>query len=552
MALKGLVLESKIKARKKELADFIEKRSNIAAQIRSVEEALNELDENSTEEERKAVEDRATEVDELQTANEADIEAAETDIQAMETELAGLERKNNDAISSKKERSAERKMHTRKFYNLSSEERDRFFADEEVKSFLTNFREKAKNAISQQRDLKGGELLFPVTILDLIKENVIDYSKLLKHIRLRNVNGTARQNVMGSIPEAVWTEACASLNELDFSFNQVEVDSYKVGGIIYVCKSTIEDSDDFDLASEIIEALLISRGIAIDKAILYGTGIKMPLGIVTRLAQDSQPSNYPQKARPWEDLRSHLVTIESDKTGLEFFKAILNAGGLAKSKYSRGVKFWAMNETTFTTIKSEALNFNAAGNIVSIQNGVMPVIGGPIEVLSDDIISDGNIVAGYGDLYLLSERGGSSVERSDEYRFAEDQVAFKATSRYDGVPVIAEGFIAIGIGSAPVESAVFIGDTANDASLSSLSIGDETLSPAFDAAKYNYTVTASAASGQITAAAKQSKAHVSITYDGKPIVNGTNLKFTQGTKDLVVTVTNGVSKLVYTVAITKS
>ena len=40
------------------------------------------------------------------------------------------------------------------------------------------------------------------------------------------------------------------------------------------------------LAGEIIDALGRAIGLALDKAILYGTGTRMPLGIVTRLALD--------------------------------------------------------------------------------------------------------------------------------------------------------------------------------------------------------------------------------------------------------------------------
>ena len=142
-----------------------------------------------------------------------------------------------------------------------------------------------------------------------------------------------------------------------------------------------------------------------------------------------------------------------------------------QGKYSRGVKFWAMNESTYTDLMVEAMSINAAGAIVSAQGATMPVVGGDIVVLSDDIITDGNIIVGYGDLYLLAERAGSSFARSDEYRFADDQVAFKGTARYDGAPIIAEGFAAIGIGSAPATDATFPGDTANDTTLTDLSIG---------------------------------------------------------------------------------
>lgn len=192
------------------------------------------------------------------------------------------------------------------------------------------------------------------------------------------------------------------------------------------------------------------------------------------------------------------------------------------------------------------------GHVVSMVDGVMPVIGGDIIVLDDSIIPDGNIVGGYGDLYLLAEREGAIVERSDECRFIEDQVVFKGTARYDGEPVIPEAFVAVGLGSAPETSTKFAFDTANDATLASLSLGTETISPTFDSLKYAYTVTASGTSGVITATPAQPGAKLDITYDGKPVVNNQNVKFATGTKDLVIKVTKGLATLTYTISITKS
>ena len=180
----------------------------------------------------------------------------------------------------------------------------------------------------------------------------------------------------------------------------------------------------------------------------------------------------------------------------------------------------------------------------------MPVAGGDIVVLSDDIIPDNNIVAGYGELYLLAERAGSEFARSDEYRFAEDQVAFKGTARYDGEPVIAEGFIAIGLGAAPQTSATFTGDTANDATLESLDLGS-TLTPEFAPNKYDYTLSTTSASVTVEAIATQDNAKIAMTFDDKKIRNGASLTLAD-TKNLVVTVTNGLGKQTYTVTITKT
>lgn len=554
MALKVLVLRSRLKTRQQELDGFMQKRTDLEAKAKEVEAAFNELNENSSDEERKAVEDQIDAIDQQQAENEQNITSALNDINDLNQQIGDLESKPDPMQApapSTNERNGIKSMMTRKFFKLNAEERDRFFKNENVKDFLQRVRTMGKSAASESRTVSGADLLIPTEVLDIIRENILDYSKLLRHVRLRQLRGKARQIIMGEVPEAVWTEMCAAINELDFGFNGIEVDGYKIAGYIPICRATLDDAD-IDLAAEIIEGLLTAIGIGVDKAILYGRGTKMPLGIVTRLAQTEQPIDYPNTARPWKDLQDHLVTIDSSKTGIEFFKAFMAAAGLANGNYARGQKVWAMNESTYTQLKIQALNFSADGHIVSFVDGEMPVIGGTVEVLSDKIIPDGNIVGGYGELYLMTEREGSTVQRSDERFFIEDQVIFKGTARYDGQPIIPEAFVAIGIGSAPATSTTFAGDTANDASLSDLIIGTETLSPAFDSTKFAYTVTVAGTSGVMTAVPTQAGAKVEMTYNGKNITNNQTVKFAEGTQDLVVNVTKGLSTLTYTVSITKA
>lgn len=554
MALKAIMLRRSIDKKTEELNNLRAKDAEFDTREAELETAINEAD---TAEAEQAVSEEVEKFEGEKEAHEAEKKRLKEEIDGLEAELKELEDKQDGILGDEgglenregKERS-KRTMDRRKFFGMDMQERQAFVANKNVQAFLERVRQIGMDENMSKRAVTGADLTIPTEILDLIRENIMDYSKLIRRVRLRTVSGKARQTVMGTIPEAVWTEMCAKLNEIDFGFTQTEVDGYKVGGVIYICRATLEDSD-LDLAAEIIEALAIAIGIALDKAILYGLGTKMPLGIVTRLAQQSAPADYPATARPWQDLHStHLVTIESTDTGLEFFKAIVTAGGLAANKYARGVKFWAMNETTYTKIKVEAMNFNAAGAIVSVQDGTMPVAGGDIIVLSDDVIPDNNIVAGYGELYLLAERAGSEFARSDEYRFAEDQVAFKGTARYDGEPVIAEGFIAIGLGAAPQTSMAFAGDTANDATLEELDLGSA-LTPTFAPNKYEYTLSTTSATVTAEAIATQDAAQIVMTYDEKKVRNGGTLTLAD-TKDLVVTVTNGLGKQTYTVSITKT
>ena len=449
MALKVLMLRKKLEEKRTELEELRRQAEDFQRREAELEK---DIDEARSDEEKQAVEEAVEQYDRDKDANEKAATALEGEIKEIETEVEALERK-KPAPTGGQERKREVQMETRAFFGMTMERRDAFLAREDVNAFLVRVRELA----AQKRAINGSELLIPEVMLGLIREQVQGYSKLYKYVNVRPVPGKARQNIMGTIPEGVWTEMCASLNELSLTFNNVEVDGYKVGGFIAVCNATMEDSD-IALASEIITALGQAIGYALDKAVLYGKGVKMPLGVMTRLAQTAKPSDYSATARPWEDLHtSNLVTI-SGKSGVDLFKALVLASGKAKGKFSRGVKFWAMSETTKTMLQAEAVTFNAAGAVVSAQNGTMPIVGGDIVEL--DFIPDGDVVGGYGDLYLLAERAGAAIGQSEHARFVEDQTIFKGTARYYGVPAIPEGFVGLNIsGKAPTTSVDFAGQT---------------------------------------------------------------------------------------------
>jgi HK97 family phage major capsid protein len=312
-----------------------------------------------------------------------------------------------------------------------------------------------------KRAVTGGELLIPEVVLGLIREQVEQNSKLIKYVNRQTVGGTGRQIVMGTIPEGVWTEMCGKVNEMNLVFNDAEVDGYKVGAYVALCNALIEDND-VNLVEQVIFALGRAIGLALDKAILYGTGTKMPTGIVTRLAQAAAPENYPTTMRAWADLHTTniLKITAANSKGVTLFQELIKNFGAAKKKYGAGGKFFAMNEKTHMNLIAEALNFNAAGAIVAGIDGTMPAIGGDIVEL--DFIPDDNIIAGYGDLYLLAERADVKIASSEHAMFIEDKTVFKGTARYDGLPVIAEGFVVIGVNNVtPATTATFASDTAN-------------------------------------------------------------------------------------------
>lgn len=562
MALKAIMIAKKLEMKRAAFDELVAKDTEFETRSAEIEKAIGEA---KTEDEQKAVEEALEKYTEEETAHNEEKEKLSAEIKGLEKDLEDAEKdqpepKGEPEPKKKDERNyftmntiniRSLPMNVRAFDALPKEQRDAIVAQPDVQTFFAELR----NASRSKRDVTGGELTIPVVFLDLIAENMYRYSKLMRRIRIRNVNGEARQTIAGTVPEAVWTEMCGAINELTFGFNQITLDGFKVAGYVPVCNSLLEDND-VNLASWIVEMLSEAIGLAKDKAILYGKGAgqKMPLGIVTRLAQESKPSDYPANAPAWVDLHtSNVITITTDSTGEAFWAALAVAAGNTFTRYSRGERFWAMNSKTLATLQSKAILATALGRYVTFDGMTMPIIGGDVEIL--EFIPDGDIVGGYGNLYLWAQRSGMTIEASREVQFIQDNTVFRGKERADGMPVIPGAFVAINInGAAVTTSMVFAADTANNAKLSGLTVGSITLSPAFDGNVLSYSANATAATAAVTATPEVAGAQVAISYNGANIKNGGTVTWLADGKahPLTVTVKNGNEVMVYTVNVTKA
>lgn len=566
MALKAIMLRNRIDKKMSELEELRKKDEEFLNREAELEAAINEA---VTEEEQQVVSEQVDAFDAEKTEHEEAKTRLQGEIDDLEAQLSETEKEPPaEPVREMKVKKVERKemmvsreirslpMNVRAFDSLPMDTRKQIVEREDVKEFL----ERMRNMKGNTRAIQGGELEIPVVFLELISENMYRYSKLLNRVRVRNVPGEARQTIAGTVPEAVWTEMCGAINELTFVFNQITLDGYKVAGYVPVCNSLLEDTvSNLDLASWIVEMLSESIGLAEDKAILYGKGpaSHMPLGIVTRLAQDSQPDGYPANAPAWVDYSdTNIIKINGTSlTGAEFWAQLAMAAGDTFTRYNRGEQFWAMNSKTYATLKSKLITFTATGDIVANLFGTLPVINGNIDIL--EFMPDGDIVGGYGDLYLWADRRAMAIDSSEHVQFIQDNTVFRGKARADGAPIIPGAFVAININNVNVTTAMdFAADTANDADLQDLAVGTETLSPGtFDPAVTTYTLAAAAnASDKIEVTPAQAAAQIEISYNGKNVRNGGTVTWLadDAAHPLTVTVKNGNAVKVYTVNVTKA
>ena len=460
MAIRALMLRKKIDEKNKALADLRAKTEGFEARKTELETRESELEtaieEASTDDERAAVEEAVTALENDKAALDQEVAENGDAIANLETEVAELEKDLEDSESrtvvqappkeqgakedapkkTTKKREGFTMLKTRTLREMSLEARDAFVQREDVQACLAQVR----TFIAEKRTVSGAQYTIPEVILGLIRENIMEYSKLISRVNLQSRKADGRMIIQGVAPEAIWLECCDAIPEVDIAFGKVELDCYKVAAYFAVCNAAVEDSD-IDLLDALSVALLQALGKALDKAIIYGSGTKMPTGVVPAIAADSDLDD------------TNLVTISGSAHGTDLIKAIIIASGNANNEYSRGEKTWVMNEKTYTKLISECVEVDGAGAIVAGVNGRMPVVGGDIIVLN--FMPDDNIVMGYFDLYILLERLGFEVAVSTEVKFLDDQTVLRAKGRYDGKPAIIGAFVAMGLGKAPSTSAVF-------------------------------------------------------------------------------------------------
>ena len=461
MALKVLLLRNKLSAVNATLAQL---REQAAALETRESELAADIEAAQTDDERAACETAIGEFEADRDKVTADIEAAEADAASLTEQIEAAEANAAEARSAAHtnpthhtERGAHNTMPTNtaggdarsRFYGMTYAQRDAFFAREDVTAFLTRTRE----MLGQQRAVSGAALGIPEVMLDIVRDNINRYSKLIGFVRLRQVRGKARQNIVGTVPEAVWTEMVGTLNEMTITINQVETDGYKVGGYVFVSNCYLEDDDNIGLATEILDQLGQAIGYALDKAILFGTGTKMPVGIATRLAAATSPAW-------WGTNQGTFTNLSTSNVKKLNIANLIGALGVADTKYSAGKPVWVCNHKTHIDLQAKALAFNSAAALTAGITSEMPVVGGQIVEL--DFVPDNQIMGGYMDLYLLAEREGTTLEQSTEVKFIEDQTAFKATARYDGKPVRGEAFVIVRYdNTAATTSLTFASDAAN-------------------------------------------------------------------------------------------
>ena len=346
----------------------------------------------------------------------------------------------------------------RRWFGLTYAERDALIAKDTTRDFLQRFRALRE----QQNSATGAELGIPTEFMQILRDLTYQNSNLWPYVHSESIRGYSRQNIAGTGAEAVWTEMLANINEISLDFTQLEMDGYTLAGYMAISNAVLQDDADLQLLTSILNAMGEANARALDKAIVYGTGKKMPVGFVTRLAAETTPTWWNNDQGEFTDLHtSHILKLDIDSTsGAAFFGTLVEALGIADPKYSDGRVFWVMNRKTHIRLMAKALAFNAAAAITAGINNTFPIVGGDIVEL--EFMADNDIAGGFGSLMRMAEREGLSIASSDIPLFLRNMTVYRSIGRYDGKPARGEAFVMVNFhNTAPTTSISFAPDYAN-------------------------------------------------------------------------------------------
>lgn len=467
-ALRVLMLNSEIAALRAQLTPLEQTRDGFAAREEQLRQAIAEA---TTDEERGVVSTAIDTFEQERSANAAELARIQGEITQREDQIRSLEAAqtpppaSNPVPNSGTENNDHERGNViminpdRRWFGLTYQQRDELLARDSTKDFLQRFRQLR----AQQNSATGAELGIPTEFMQILRDLTYQNSKLWPYVHSESIRGHSRQNMVGTDAEAVWTEALANINEITLDFTQLEVDGYMLAGYIAISNALLQDDSDLQLLTSIINAMGRANALALDKSIVYGTGKKMPVGFVTRLAATAKPEWWGNDQGAFTDLHSsHILRLDIDSSsGTAFFSTLIEALGIADPKYSDGRVFWVMNRKTHIHLMSKALAFNAAAAIAAGINNTFPIVGG--DIIELEFMADNDIAGGFGSLMRMAEREGLSIASSDIPYFLRNMTVYRSISRYDGKPARGEAFVMVNFhNTAPTTSISFAADLANE------------------------------------------------------------------------------------------
>ena len=282
--------------------------------------------------------------------------------------------------------------------------------------------------LSKLTGAAGGDLE-PTSMVNRLYEHLIENSAVLQTdptvIRTESGNPIEVPKTL-THGTAVLTAELAALTEDDPTFDKITLQSYKYGALIEVSSELLADQQaGVDLEGYLARSFARAVGNDLGDDLVNGDGTDKPQGILT----DSTEGHVAPTGLT-TTFGTQSVVGEGADVLIELFHSVI-------PPYRRSTScHWMMNDGTAAQAR---LLKNADGLYIWQPSLVVgnpdTILGKPVVIDPDmpDMAADATPVV-FGDFsaYYVRFAGGLRFERSDDFRFDIDAVAFRVIIRADG------------------------------------------------------------------------------------------------------------------------
>jgi len=221
--------------------------------------------------------------------------------------------------------------------------------------------------------------------------------------------------VLTTYASAVQKGEGVALAEEDPTYSSIELDAYKIGGITLLSQELVTDAG-FDILENVAEAAGNSLGFRANAFLTNGTGTVEPTGFINSASTGVTGGTGVGGAFTADDLIDLAYSLDSAARRLPGVAWMANASTVAAI---RKLKDDAGNYIYTPSANAEA---DSLLGYPIVENPHMPDIG----------TEEASVAFGHWPSFYTRMAGNLRLDTSVDYKFGNDQVAFRYLMRFDG------------------------------------------------------------------------------------------------------------------------
>lgn len=303
---------------------------------------------------------------------------------------------------------------------------------------LTSEEREYYKQVIEKRGFTDLTVVMPKTIFDRVFEDLELNHPLLSEITFQNTTATTEWIIRTTDCEGAWWGKLTDSikKELEHGFDKVDTGLYKLSAYMPVAKAMIDLGPEW-LDRYVRAVLSESISIALEAAIISGTGKDQPIGMIKNLKGAVVEGVYPDKEAV------ELADLSAKTLGENVMAPLTKGGKRAVPSVImlvNPVDYWEKIFAATTVL-------TANGTYVY---GVLPIPGKFIQSVA---VPKGKMAVGMAKDYFMGIGSTCKIECSDEYKFLEDERVYLAKQYANGIPKDNDSFLVFDISNLNTDTA---------------------------------------------------------------------------------------------------